>query len=344
METTEFQKKVSIIVPCYKVEKYLPRCLDSLVNQTLDDIEIICINDGSPDHCIDILRNYEMQYTDKIVVIDKQNEGVWRGRQDAIAIARGEYIGFLDSDDYAAAIMCEELYSAAKKNSADISVCGFYRVDALTDKQLTEEMTDERCNFSIVSEPKRLLQLNGAPWNKLFKASLLKGMYDFNNPPKIFDDMMLHLLVYPDADKVCFVAKPLIYYGIRSDSIMTTINKEKVESTYSCMREVKKYYQSKSVSPAMGEFLDLAAVLHLGISLMFRLAYDPTADLKLLEIENRRYLNQFFPKWTSASIPMDSNAMRKVAFSRFIYKYHFLRPSLHIYRFLIDKLGVDIKW
>ena len=98
--------KLSIIVPCYKVEAYLPKCLDSLVNQTLSDIEVICINDGSPDCCIDILREYEANYPGKVIVIDKQNEGVWKGRWDGIAIARGEYIGFLDSDDYAVPTFC----------------------------------------------------------------------------------------------------------------------------------------------------------------------------------------------------------------------------------------------
>ena len=86
------QKTVSIIVPCYNVERYLSRCLDSLVNQTLQNIEAICINDGSPDNCIDILRDYEQRYPDTIVVIDKENEGVWRGRFDAIAISRGNIL------------------------------------------------------------------------------------------------------------------------------------------------------------------------------------------------------------------------------------------------------------
>lgn len=155
--------KVSIIVPCYKVEKYLPRCLDSLVCQTLEDIEVICINDGSPDKCLDIMRSYESRYPNKIVIIDKKNEGVWCGRRDAIALARGEYIGFVDSDDYVAPTMCEDLYFCAKSADADLGVCGFYRVDADTNKVLNEEMTDARRNFSAKIEPKQLLQLNGAP-------------------------------------------------------------------------------------------------------------------------------------------------------------------------------------
>ena len=95
--------KVSIIVPVYKVEKYLNRSMDSLVNQTLDGVEIICINDGSPDNCLEILKEYKEKYPDKhIVIIDKKNEGVWKGRFDGIAVAKGEYIGFTDSDDYIA--------------------------------------------------------------------------------------------------------------------------------------------------------------------------------------------------------------------------------------------------
>ena len=95
MQASNAGIKLSIIVPCYKVEKYLPKCLDSLMAQTLEDIEVICINDGSPDRCIDILNDYRDRYGSKIVIIDKKNEGVWKGRWDGIAVAQGEYIGFL---------------------------------------------------------------------------------------------------------------------------------------------------------------------------------------------------------------------------------------------------------
>lgn len=149
------RKAASIIVPCYNVEKYLPRCLDSLINQTLDDIEIICINDGSPDHCIDILRDYEQRYPGKVVVIDKQNEGVWRGRFDGIRIAQGEYIGFLDSDDYAEPDFVRSLYEAARASEADIAVGGFSRVDMDTGARLTEEMCSARPSFRVQDDPDR---------------------------------------------------------------------------------------------------------------------------------------------------------------------------------------------
>lgn len=343
------QKTVSIIVPCYKVEKYLPRCLDSLVNQTLENIEIICINDGSPDRCIDILNDYKERYPNKVVIIDKQNEGVWRGRFDAIAIARGEYIGFVDSDDYVELDFAEKLYYCAINNDADIAVCGFHRVDVDTGKILNTEMTEERHAFEIEKEPERLLELNGAPWNKLFRAPIMKSLHDFSEPPKIFDDMMMHLLAYPAVKKVAFTPHALVNYIIRNDSIMTTIDKSKIDSTYKAMLEVKQVYQ-ETASQQLCDFLDAAAFLHLGVSLMFRISYDKSANLKQELKLNKRYLDENFSTWNTDTIISNTNAkknggvLKKANLARKIYRSTFMGLALSIYRFMIHKLNWDIKW
>ena len=342
-------KKASIIVPCYKVEEYLPRCLDSLVAQTLKDIEIICINDGSPDRCIDILNDYKKRYPEIIVIIDKQNEGVWRGRFDAIAIAQGEYIGFVDSDDYVEPTFAEELYNTAIDNNADISVCGFYRVDVDTGKILSNEMTEFRVAFNAKEEPERLLELNGAPWNKFFRASIMKKLHDFENPPKIFDDMMMHLLSFPMVNRVAFTPSALVNYIIRNDSIMTTIDESKIESTYNAMLEVKEVYLLES-NKSLQLFLDAAAFLHLGISLMFRISYDTSANIKQHLKVNRAFLDSNFSSWNSNKIISRENAhkyknaLRKIYIARAIYRSGFMGFALKIYRFLIHKLGIDIKW
>lgn len=342
--------KASIVVPCYKVEKYLPRCLDSLVGQTLEDIEVICINDGSPDRCIDILRDYEARYPGKVVVIDKPNEGVWKGRRDAIAIARGEYIGFVDSDDYVAPDFAESLYRAAKEAEADISVCGFHRVDVDTGDILTTEMAERREPIDVRACPERLLELNGAPWNKFFAARLMKELPDLPNPPRIFDDMMMHLLAFPRVDKVVFVDKPLVFYLIRPDSIMTTIDKSKIESTYQSMLDVREVYERLGVLDRLGGFLDAAAFLHLGISLMFRVSYDKSADLKGVLAENTAYLDARFPTWRASEVISSANAKRfggvfgRLNWAKRIYKLHLMGPALACYRFAIAKLHIDIKW
>lgn len=342
------RKKASIIVPCYNVEQYLPRCIESLLVQTLPDIEIICINDGSPDNCLMIMQAYQEQFPDTLVIIDKPNEGVWRGRFDAIKIARGEYIGFVDSDDHVEPDFAEKLYIAAKESDADIAVCGFNRVDVDSGKVLTTEMTVAREPFNAQEEPARLLELNGAPWNKFFRAEILKQLHDMDEPPKIFDDMMMHLLAFPSVNRVVFTPHALVNYIIRGDSIMTTIDKTKIDSAYEGMREVKKVYETEA-SVKLQEFLAAAAFLHLGLSLMFRLSYDQSADLKHELSVNRAYLNEYFPAWDSDTILSAENArrykgaVRKTYYGREIYRMKLMPLALQAYRALI-RAGIDIKW
>ena len=342
--------KASIVVPCYKVEKYLPRCLDSLMAQTLSDIEVICINDGSPDRTIDILREYEARYPGRVVVIDKPNEGVWKGRRDAIARARGEYIGFVDSDDYVAPEFAESLYRAAKNADADIAVCGFHRVDVDSGNILTTEMAEARPAIDAERCPERLLELNGAPWNKFFKAHLMKELPDLPHPPRIFDDMMMHLLAFPRVRSVAFVGKPLVFYLIRPDSIMTTIDEGKIDSTYRAMAEVREVYERVGARARLGEFLDAAAFLHLGVSLMFRVSYDASANLSEVLVRNTAFLDERFPTWRTSDVISTANAKRyggvfgKLLWAKRVYLWHLMKPALACYRFAIARLGIDIKW
>lgn len=346
---TEDTITVSIIIPCYKVEKYLPKCLDSLLKQTQPNIEIICINDGSPDSCIDILTSYQQEHSN-IVIIDKENEGTWKGRRDGIAIARGEYIGFLDSDDYAEPDFIGSLYAAAKSSDADIAVCGFYREDLLTGKVLSSEMISPRPAFAIGEDPGRLLELNGAPWNKIFKSSYLKGMIDLEPAPPIFDDLMFHLLAYAKmAGTVVFVPKPLIHYMVRSDSLINTVREEQIDATHAAFLKVRDLYHAGS-SPEMVTMLDSMAFLHFGISLMFRLSANKEHDLRRLIEENTSFLDRYFPLWrkspyiTWAYASQEQGIYTRLWAAHKLYKAHLMRPSLAFYRWMICTLKVDIKW
>lgn len=343
--------KLSIIVPCYKVERYLPKCLASLVGQTLQDIEIICINDGSPDHCIDILREWEQRYPDKIVVVDKRNEGVWRGRWDGIRLARGEYIGFLDSDDYAEPDFAERLYEAARAADADIAVCGFSRIDLDTGKVLSHEMCVPREPFSIADDPGRIVELNGAPWNKVFRASVLKEMHDLTEPPPVLDDLMFQLLAYLQSQgTVTFVPVSLVHYMVRAGSIINSITEEQVDAVYRAFAEVRTWYEHDEAPKELLEALDAAAFLHLGISLNYRLSYSKDVDLRAAVVRCTSYLDERFPTWRRSPYingryaRTNGQSFKRLLTSSRMYKLGLLPQFLYAYRTITSMARFDIKW
>ncbi len=344
--------KVSLIIPCYKVEKYLPKCLDTLVEQTLDGIEVIAVNDGSPDNCLKILKSYKKKFTgnNELVIIDKENEGVWKGRFDGIDKARGEYIGFIDSDDYVSKDYAKKLYNAVTKSKADISICGFDRIDLDTGKLYSREM----CNFkykklTLPQDGGLLLEINGAPWNKLFKSELLKNMHKMKNIPKVLDDMMFNQLAYVQSKKIVFIDDSLYYYMVRKDSIINTINLEKLPSVYAAMKEVKDVYREQK--PELLNYIDANAFLHVGISLMYRVYADKNIDFNDVLRKNTQYLNENFPNWISNNeylklnwINKHKKANKKLWIVKCFYKTHLFKFFLWCYTFMINHVGVDIKW
>lgn len=343
--------KISIIVPVYKVEKYLPRCLDSLVNQTLQDIEIVCIHDGSPDNCLNILKEYREKYGEKIIIIDKQNEGVWKGRFDGIKVAKGEYIAFTDSDDYVALDYAEKLYNAAKNSNADISICGFYRVDMDTEHVYSKEMTKMAGKVvDMQKNPEDILSINGALWNKIYKAELLKNMDNMKNPPKVLDDMMFQLLVFLRAKNMIFISDALYYYMVREDSIMTTVKKEQVESAKNGMIEIKEIYKKNDNGKNLLPVLDAMAFLHFAISLTLRISCDKESNLKNEMKEIKTFLNTNFSSWRKSkylsiwySITHKFSNV-KVVIMKKIYIMNLYSLFLKIYKFMINKMKIDIKW
>lgn len=351
MSASQHDVKISFIVPCYNVERYLPKCLASLVGQTLQDIEIICINDGSPDKCLDILREWKSRHPDKIVIIDKQNEGVWRGRWDGIALARGEYIGFLDSDDYAEPDLAELLYNAAKGCDASVAVCGFSRIDLDTGHTLSHELCTPRDSFSIDDEPGRIIELNGAPWNKIFRASALKGMRDLASPPPVLDDLLFQLLAYlEDRGQVAFVPLSLVNYMVRGGSIINSVGEEQVKAVYDAFLEVREAYVAKAASKELMEALDATAFLHLGISLNYRLSCGGASGLPQAVARSKEYLDKNFPTWRHSPYVcgryarLHGPSYRRLLISSRMFRAGLLVPFLNAYKLVTEAARIDIKW
>ena len=157
--------KVSIIVPVYNVEKYIEKCLESLVNQTLEDIEIIIVNDGSKDNSKEIVKQYLEKYPEKMVYLEKENGGLSDARNFAIPYAKGEYVAFLDSDDYVELNMYEDMYKIAKNEDSDMVECDFIWEYPNKSKIDTGELYHGKHEM--------LEKIRVVAWNKLIKKSLL---------------------------------------------------------------------------------------------------------------------------------------------------------------------------
>ena len=342
--------KISILVPCYKVEQYLPKCLDSLMHQTLKDIEVICINDASPDNCLKILKNYRKKYGAKIVIVDKKkNGGLGAARQDGLAVAKGEYIGCVDSDDYVHKDFAKKLYQAAKAHDADIAVCGFDRVDLDTGKLYSREMCKPRHQtIDIRQDPGALLEVNNAVWNKLYRTELLKQMYQLKNAPIIFEDVALMLPVLVNARKITLIPDSLVYYMVRQDSIINTVKPEFIPSTYAFMKEIRDLYTREA--PELLDYLDANAFLNLGVSLMYRISTAQDVDFPKILRDNTKFLNENFPRWrkteytTLCYVLKNRGTNGKLWVVKCFYNLGLFRMFLKTYNFMIEKLGVDIKW
>lgn len=219
---------ISIIIPVYNVEKYLRKCLTSLVEQTFQDREIIAVNDGSLDHSLDILREFEQKY-DFITVVDQENRGMSKARNRGLSLARGEYICFIDSDDYVAPNFLERLYNACIENDAQISCCYYYYL--YPDSGFTFEYPF-RCNGVLTREEAmnkllRDMQIQSLVWNKMYKRSLFTD-YDITFPSIAFEDMATANRVFAHVERVAVLDEPLYYYVQRSGSTLATINASKI--------------------------------------------------------------------------------------------------------------------
>ena len=212
--------KVSVIIPVYNVEKYLRQCLDSVVGQTLKDIEIICVDDGSPDNSSQIIDEYASK-DERIVAIHKENGGYASAINKGLDIARGEFIGIVESDDYCSLDMYEKLYNKIKNSDADLITGDFYFLKGSTklkkydyEKDLQK---DENGYFNVHLSPNVLTKV-AYPWKSLYRKSFL----DDNNIRMLqdglgaYEDQPWNAEILSNAKKIMTLNEPVYFY--RSDA------------------------------------------------------------------------------------------------------------------------------
>ncbi len=224
--------KVSIIIPFNNVEQYIEQCLDSVVNQTLKDIEIILINDASFDKSREKIERY-INGDNRIKIIDlKERKGQGFARNRGIEIAKGEYIGFVDSDDFIEKNMFEKLYNAAINADTDITMCRVKEYDDINAQYISSDYYSldilkrfENKVFSAENTKNEILDINMALWNKIYKRDFLLKTEEKFPEGFIYEDLPFFFGTYSKAQKINIVWKTLYYYRInRKNSTMVQFN------------------------------------------------------------------------------------------------------------------------
>lgn len=212
------EKKISIIVPIYNVENYLPSCIDSILKQTYENLEIILVDDGSPDNCPTICDKYEKS-DDRIRVIHQKNKGLSGARNTGIENAQGEYLIFVDSDDTVEPTMVEDLYTYAEEHDCKIVACGRYYVFE-DGERICKIADNENKTYSFadaMQEMNTFTLFDMSAWAKIYRKELFQ---EIRFPEgKLSEDYYIMYKLFDLAQSVGYVAKPLYNYLQRQSSI-----------------------------------------------------------------------------------------------------------------------------
>ncbi|MEH7131458.1 glycosyltransferase, partial [Neobacillus drentensis] len=243
------ENKISIIVPIYKVEKYLAKCVESILAQSFKEFELILVDDGSPDRCGEICEEYSKK-DNRIKVIHKENGGLSSARNAGISIASGEYIAFVDSDDYLHNRMYELLYKNATENSSDIVICDYFKVreNEISDSFNLKTNVESK-NFTNIEALYELYENNSenfvVAWNKLYKQKLFTDLR-FEKGRIHEDEFISHKLLFK-SPKVTYLPIKLYYYRQTSNSITRSpFNLKRLDAIYALkdradfFREIKQ--------------------------------------------------------------------------------------------------------
>ena len=280
--------KVSIIVPVYNVEEYLERCLDSLVNQTLKDIEIIIVNDGSTDGSKEIIQEYINKYKN-IVYLEKKNGGLSSARNYGIPYAKGEYIGFVDSDDYVELTMYEKMYNKAVEEKSDMVECDF----------IWEYPNKKREDIGKMYSSKKeaIVEARVVAWNKIIKKDIIEKTKITFPEGLRYEDIEFFYKIVPYLNKISFVKEELVHYVQRGSSIANTQN-ERTGEIFKIWENVLNYYIENNIFNEYRSELEYSYTRILLCSSLKRITKvkDKKVRKALIKLTWQN-LNKKFPHW-----------------------------------------------
>ena len=311
---------ISIVVPIYNVEKYLKRCIDSIINQTYKNIEIILVDDGSTDKGPSICDSYKKK-DKRIKVIHKKNGGISDARNEGIKITTGSYLMFIDSDDYIDSNMIEELYKNIIKTKADIVICDFVRFDeekeTFNKYSKKKFIVEEKDKYNYLFNEYRIPTV--VQWNKLFKKEVFKDIE--YKKGKINEDEFIVCSELNNAKRISYYLEPFYHYYQRNNSIMGSYNINRFETIFEAYDSQINFFKNKSMD---NEIINTKLVMFEAITYFLYMANKSNMTKKSL----KKYIKKTKSIAKEVLIKYRSNFSLKKQLRFFVY---ILSPSIYNY-------------
>ena len=287
---------VSVIVPVYNTERYLQRCLDSLVHQTLEELEIILVDDGSTDNSLQIMKEYEAKYQDRVKVYTKENGGQGSARNIGILRSQGDYIGFVDSDDYVDLTMFASMYQVAKLGQNDLVECNYYYL--CEEGKRTKEYKTRGDIRQFKDQKDMFINPQVSPCNKLYRREVLMQA-DVNFPEGIiYEDTGFYIKTIPFIKKEYYRKERFYYYFLRGSSTMNANKSKRVGDIFPVLKDVLEFYKKYGYYEAYQRELEYFCVKILLCSSLSRIGRIKDGRLaKELYSRTFSFIHEHFPKY-----------------------------------------------
>lgn len=310
---------VSVVVPIYNVEKYLSYCIETLINQTYSNLEIILVNDGSTDSSGMICEEYKNK-DNRVFVIHKENGGLSDARNVGLKYSKGKYILFIDSDDYVKLNMVEKLFDSCKKNQSDIGICYFEKVfDDSIQTNNVESATGDEYIISGRDIISKIYHGDGSQiaftaWNKMYKRELFTANNIIYPVNRYHEDTFITYQLLFNAKKVSVVTEVLYYYRIRPTSIMTSLLtlKRVIDSIDAYVSSIEFFFQNNDE-----ELLELALNCYFMKTLRFYFQEVRTVERKSRKLSIKYVLKVYKNIWEQYYKYYKESALKKILFRCF---------------------------
>ncbi len=292
---------VSIIVPVYNVEKYVSKCLESLINQTYENIEIICVNDGSKDSSLEIINKYALK-DNRIIVYTKENGGLSDARNYGLTKAKGDFILFIDSDDFVDLTLIDKCVNKVKEDKSELVVFDMKYI--YDDRQ--EYASGGEFTCSSFSKDRNIIFINNSACNKFIKRELMEGV----SFPKglYYEDLATIPILLSKAKKISKIDEALYFYVQRDASIAHTIS-DKIFDIYKAIDLISKYYSNHELDDEIGKLY----IKH-GLYLTVLRIKDNSSDIETYLKKNNECLDKYYPAWRKIAWFKDYSVKSNIIF------------------------------